>query len=336
MKLVVQIPCYNEEQTIAQTVRDIPRYIADVDGVEVLIIDDGSEDATVERALAAGADHVISFTANKGLAAAFAAGLEASVQRGADIIVHTDADNQYKGDCIPALIQPILRGEADIVVGTRPIESTSDFSWLKKKLQRAGSWVVRHVSGTDIADATSGFRAYSRETAMQLNVVSDFTYTLETLIQAGRSNVAVAQVPIETNRQTRPSRLFKGIPQYTWRSLHTLFRIYALYEPLRFFTTIGLLLFLPGLALAARFLYYFLSGNGSGHVQSLILAAVLMLLGFQIVVVGLLADLIGANRKLLQTALLRLKRQTGVRPEPPTRFVGEDKIRELRCSGHRR
>lgn len=310
MKLVVQIPCYNEEKTLPATIRDIPRIIAGVDEVEVLVIDDGSSDGTVAAAKEARADYVVSFAGNKGLATAFSTGLETSVQRGADIIVHTDADNQYKGHCIPELIEPILRGHADIVVGIRPIEDIQDFSWLKKKLQRLGSWVVRKVSGTEIADATSGFRAYSRDAAMRLNVVSDFTYTLETLIQAGRSNMTVAQVPIETNKETRPSRLFKGIPQYISQSLKTIFRIYVLYQPLRFFSIIGLLLFLPGLGLGIRFLYYYLTGNGSGHIQSVILAAVLMLIGFQIGIFGLLADLIGANRKLVQQALYRIKAQT--------------------------
>jgi len=315
VKLIVQIPCYNEEKTLPQTIRDIPRAVAGVDKVEVLVIDDGSSDGTVAAAKEAGADHIVSFTGNKGLAAAFSAGLEASVQRGADVIVHTDGDNQYKGECIPDLVQPILRGKADIVVGTRPIEDIQDFSWLKKRLQRLGSWVVRKVSGTEIADATSGFRAYSRQAAMRLNVVSDFTYTLETLIQAGRSNMTVAQVPIQTNSKTRASRLFKGIPQYVWQSLQTIFRIYALYEPLRFFSIIGLLLFLPGLGLGIRFLYYYLTGNGSGHVQSVILAAVLMLIGFQIGIVGLLADLIGANRKLVQDALYRIKASANAQPD---------------------
>ena len=307
MKLIVQIPCYNEEKTLPPTIRDIPRSIPGVDQVEVLVIDDGSTDGTLAAAQAAGADHIISFTGNRGLAAAFSAGLVASLQHGADVIAQTDADNQYKGEYIPALIQPILRREADLVVGTRPIEGIQDFSWMKKKLQRLGSWVVRKVSGTEIADVTSGFRAYSREAAMRLNVISDFSFSLETLIQAGRTNMKVVQVPVETNRQTRPSRLFKGIPHYIWCQLQTIFRIYALYRPLRFFATIALLIFLPGFGLGVRFLYYYLTGNGGGHIQSLILAAVLMLFGFQIGIVGLLADLISANRKLVQDVLFQVK-----------------------------
>ncbi|GAH35431.1 unnamed protein product, partial [marine sediment metagenome] len=264
------------------------------------MIDDGSTDNTAEVARQHGADHVVRFKSNRGLAAAFSIGLESSLERGADVIVHTDADNQYKGECIPDIVQPILAGRVDIVVGTRPIEAIAEFSWLKKKLQRLGSWVVRQVSGTDIRDATSGFRAYSRTAAMRLSVVSDFTYTLETLIQAGRTNLAIAQVPIQTNLQTRASRLFSSTPAYIWQSAKTILRIYALYRPLRFFATIGLLLFLPGLVLGGRFVYYYMTGQGGGHIQSLILAAVLMLLGLQIGIFGLLADLIAANRKLIQ------------------------------------
>jgi len=320
MKLVVQIPCYNEEKTIARTIQDIPRQIPGIDEVEVLVIDDGSEDGTVEAALEVGADKVLSFTGNKGLAAAFAAGLEASVEAGADIIVHTDADNQYRGDCIPALIQPILEGRADLVVGVRPIEQIEDFSWMKKRLQRLGSWVVRKVSGASVSDATSGFRAYSREAAQRLNVVSDFTYTLETLIQAGRTNMKVAEVPIQTNPKTRPSRLFRSTPQYIFRSISTLARIYAVYQPLRFFSIIGVLLFIPGFALGVRFTYYYFIGAGTGKIQSLILAAVLLLMGFQVLMLGVIADLIGANRKLIQETLYQARRQrTGGIEEPSSK-----------------
>ncbi len=308
MKVIVQIPCFNEAEMLPATLADIPRQIKGIEQVEVLVVDDGSTDGTTQVARQAGADHIISFPANKGLAAAFSMGLEESVRLGADIIVHTDADNQYKGECIPDLIRPILAGQADIVVGTRPIEQIQHFSWTKKKLQRLGSWVVRKVSGTDIADAASGFRAYSRSAAMRLNIMSDFTYTLETLIQAGCTNLTVVQVPIQTNPQTRASRLFTSIPAYIGQSLKTIFRMYALYQPLRFFSIIGLLLFLPGFALSIRFVYYYLIGAGAGKVQSLILAAVLMLLGFQIAIFGLLADLIGANRKLLQENLYAARR----------------------------
>jgi len=309
MKLIVQVPCYNEAETLPATLADIPRHIEGIDEVEVLIVDDGSTDNTAEVARQHGADHIVRLKSNRGLAVAFRVGLEKTLELGAEIIVNTDADNQYKGECIPDLVGPILQGQADVVVGTRPIEAIAEFSWLKKKLQRLGSWVVRQVSDTDVRDATSGFRAYSRGAAMRLNVVSDFTYTLETLIQAGLTNLAIAQVPIQTNPQTRQSRLFSSIPAYIWQSLKTILRIYALYRPLRFFATVGLLLFLPGLALGIRFLYYYLTGDGAGHVQSLILAAVLMLLGFQIGIFGVLADLTGANRRLIQEALYRTKRQ---------------------------
>lgn len=307
MKLIVQIPCYNEAETLPATLADIPRQVEGIDEVEVLVVDDGSTDNSAEVARQHGADHIVRLKSNRGLAVAFSVGLNRSLELGADIIVHTDADNQYRGECIPDLVAPILHGEADLVVGTRPIEAIAEFSWLKKKLQRLGSWVVRKVSGTDIADATSGFRAYSRAAAMRLSVLSDFTYTLETLIQAGRTNLAIAQVPIQTNPQARASRLFSSIPAYIWQSAKTILRIYALYRPLRFFATVGLLLFLPGLALGLRFVYYYITGGGAGHVQSLILAAVLMLLGFQIGIFGILADLIGANRKLIQETLYRAR-----------------------------
>jgi len=307
MKLIVQIPCYNEAQTLPATLADIPRQIEGIDEVEVLVVDDGSTDNTAEVARQHGAGHIVRLKSNRGLAAAFSVGLEKCLELGADAIVHTDADNQYRGECIPDLIAPILRGEADIVVGTRSIEAIAEFSWLKKKLQRLGSWVVRKVSGTEVQDATSGFRAYSRQAATRLNVVSDFTYTLETLIQAGHSGLAIVQVPIQTNPRTRESRLFSNTSVYIWQSAKTSFRIYALYRPLRFFATVGLLLFIPGLALGLRFVYYYIIGNGVGHVQSLILAAVLMLLGFQIMIFGVLADLIGANRKLIQDILHRLR-----------------------------
>ena len=317
MKLVVQIPCYNEEETITQTVRDIPRYIPGVDSVEVLIIDDGSEDATVARALRAGADHVISFAQNKGLAAAFNAGLDEALRLGADIVVNTDGDNQYRGACIADLVHPIIAGEADVVVGARPIDQIEDFSWLKKRLQRLGSWLVRKVSATQVSDATSGFRAYSRQAAMRLTVVSDFTYTHETLIQAGRSGMSVAEVPIQTNRKTRQSRLFKSIPHYIARSLGTIGRIYTLYRPLAFFSTIAVVLFALGLALGGRYLYFYFTGQGTGHVQSVIISGLLMMLSMQAFVVGLVADLIAANRKLMQDTLSRV-RELQANGEPET------------------
>ncbi len=315
MKLVIQIPCLNEEATIAQTLADIPRDIPGIRAVEVLIVDDGSTDRTVAAARAAGADHILSFTGNKGLAAAFVAGLERALELGADIIVNTDADNQYRGQCIPDLIRPIVEGRADMVIGVRPIEDVPEFSWLKKKLQRLGSWVVRRVSGTNVSDTTSGFRAYSREAAQRLTVVSGFTYTHETLIQAGRSNMIVTEAPIQINAKTRPSRLFRSIPQYISRSLGTIFRIYTVYEPLAFFTRLGSLLLLAAAVLGARYLYFVIVGEGRGHVQSVVLAAVLALMGFQMWVLGVIADLTAVNRKLLQDVLYRIKQSTNDRQD---------------------
>ncbi len=307
MKLIVQIPCYNEEETIAQTIGDIPRFIQGVDSVEVLIIDDGSTDQTVERAFEAGADHVIGFAQNKGLAAAFNAGLDEAIRLGADIIVNTDGDNQYCGECIPDLVGPIARGEAELVVGARPIEEIQEFSWLKKRLQRLGSWLVRKVSATDVSDATSGFRAFSRRAAMRLTVVSGFTYTHETLIQAGRSGMAVAEVAVRTNGRTRPSRLFKSIPEYVGRSVGTIGRIYTLYQPFAFFLAIAAVFFGLSLFLGARYMYYYFVGQGVGHVQSVIAAGVLLTLSVQMLIVGIVADLIAANRKLLQDTLSRVR-----------------------------
>jgi len=307
-KLIVQIPCLNEEQTLPITLADIPRQVPGFDVVEVLIIDDGSTDRTVEVAREAGADHILSLPQNRGLAMAFTAGLDESVRQGADVIVHTDADNQYAGSSIPDLVEPIVDGRADLVVGVRPIEQIEEFSFLKKRLQRLGSWVVRRLSSTDVADVTSGFRAYSRDAALRLTVVSEFTYTHETLIQAGRTGMAVVQVPVRVNAQTRPSRLFRSVPQYIRRSLDTIVRIYTVYQPFRIFSGIGLTLLAGALLLGLRYLYFVQLGQGKGHVQSVILAGMLATLGFQAVIVGLLADLIGANRKLLQENLYRVRK----------------------------
>ncbi len=307
MKLIVQIPCLNEEGTIAETIADIPREIAGIDAVEVLIIDDGSNDATIEVALAAGADHYISFAHNRGLAAAFSAGLEESLRLGADVIVNTDADNQYAGSSIPDLVRPIVDREADLVLGARPIDEIQEFSWVKKRLQRLGSWLVRKVSATTISDATSGFRAYSRRAAMKLTVVSGFTYTHETLIQAGRSGLHVGEVPIRTNPKTRESRLFKSIPQYINKSVNTILRIYALYQPMALFNVVAGVLLIAGFALGVRYLAYWAMGEGKGHIQSVIIAALLIMLGGQALVVGILADLIAANRKLTQEMLSRVR-----------------------------
>jgi glycosyltransferase involved in cell wall biosynthesis len=308
MKLIIQIPCFNEEATLPLTLSEIPRSFVGVDEVEILIVDDGSEDRTVETAKASGADHVIKLTNHKGLAECFTAGLDAALRLGADLVVNTDADNQYRGEDIQKLIDPILAGEADMVVGDRNVGQIEHFSFIKKRLQKLGSWVVREVSGTHIPDATSGFRAMSREAALRLNVVSKFSYTLETIIQAGKKNIAIGHVTIRTNPQTRPSRLFSSTPAYLKRSISTIARIYALYEPLKTFLYIGSTVFGLGILISLRFLFFFLTKQGGGHVQSLILSAVLMLVGFQIVMIGLLADIIGANRRLIEDVLYRVRK----------------------------
>jgi glycosyltransferase involved in cell wall biosynthesis len=309
VKLIIQIPCYNEEETLSLTVRDLPKEIPGVDQIEVLVIDDGSTDRTAEVAREAGVDYIVRLTNNKGLAEGFMVGLDACLRLGADIIVNTDADNQYNGQDIPRLIEPILEGKADMVVGDRQINDVEYFSPIKKKLQNLGSWVVRNVSGTDIPDATSGFRAFSREAALRLNVVSRFTYTLETIIQAGKKNIALTHVPVRTNGKLRESRLFKSIPSYIKKSIGTILRIYTMYEPLRMFVAFGGFIFGLGLILSFRFLYFYLTGDRDGHIQSLILASVFFIIGFQTMVLGLLADLSGNNRRLIEDALYRIRRQ---------------------------
>ena len=308
MKLIVQIPCYNEEQTLPETVKDIPRKIEGVDQVEILIIDDGSIDRTVEVAKEIGVDHIVSNIRNKGLARTFLAGLDACLRLGADIIVNTDGDNQYNGEDIPKLIEPILKEEADIVIGDRQTDKVVHFSSMKKKLQKVGSWVIRGLSGTDIPDAVSGFRAFRREAAMQMNIVSPFSYTIETIIQAGKKHLAVTSVPIGTNPKTRESRLFKSIPNFIERSLTTMIRMYTMYQPLRVFFYIGFFFILAGLIPSVRFLIYYFMGQGSGHIQSLILASILFVVGFQVLVVGLVADVISFNRRLIEETLLRVRR----------------------------
>ena len=308
-KLIIQIPCFNEEQTLPETLRDLPHEIAGVDTVEWLIVDDGSTDNTVEVARANGVDHIVSHTQNQGLARAFQTGMNACLERGADIIVNTDADNQYCADDIPKLAEPIVRRDADIVIGERPIWETKHFSYLKKLLQRVGSWTVRLASGTEVQDAPSGFRAFSRDAALKLNVFNEYTYTLETIIQAGKSRMAIASVPIRTNPDTRPSRLVRSIPAYLARCAMTILRTSMTYRPFRTFAVPGLLAFVCGLALGIRFLFYFfVKGNGDGHVQSLILTALLVGIGFFLGVIGLLADLISVNRKLLEQTLERVRR----------------------------
>lgn len=307
-KLVIQIPCFNEEATLGNTLSALPRSVTGVDIVEWLIIDDGSTDKTVEVAKAHGVDHLVSLSRHQGLASAFVAGLEASLGVGADVIVNADADHQYCSDDIPKLIAPILNGKADIVVGSRPIAQIDHFSPTKKLLQGLGSWVVRLASKTDVPDAPSGFRAMSRDAAMRLHVFDEYTYTLETIIQAGQKGMAVTSVPIRTNQDLRPSRLVKSIPSYVRRQVQTLLRIFMTYRPLRFFAVPGTVLLGVGLAIAVRFLYFYFTKRGDGHVQSLMLASLLMGIGFFLIVVGLLADLIAVNRKLLERVDWRVQR----------------------------
>jgi glycosyltransferase involved in cell wall biosynthesis len=308
VKLLIQIPCFNERKTLAGTLADLPRAIPGVDTIEVLVIDDGSTDGTSELAREQGVHHIVRFPQNRGLAKGFMAGIDACLRLGADIIVNTDADNQYCGADIPALIAPILEGTADLVVGDRQVEAVQGFSSTKRKLQRFGSWIVRLASNTHVPDATSGFRAVSREAALRMFVTSEFSYTLETIIQAGQAHLAVGAVPIRTNPKTRESRLFRSIPQYLRRSGSTILRIYTMYKPLKAFLYLASVLFLAGTTLGVRFLYYHLTEPKTGHVQSLILAAVLLISAFLVGTFGLLADLVAANRKLLEDAVMRLRR----------------------------
>ncbi len=308
IKLIVQIPCKNEEHYLPATVADIPREIEGVDRVEILVIDDGSTDETSKVAKEVGVDHVLRFTNNKGLAAAFSAGMDTCLKLGADIIVNTDADNQYCGGDIPKLIAPILNNKADMVVGDRQVETIPHFSKTKILLQKIGSMVVRQLSGTNIPDATSGFRAFNKEAALKLNVISRFTYTLETIIIAGKKSIAVDSVKIRTNSKVRESRLFRSIPYYIKESMISLFKVYSMYRPLKVFTYLGLSMFSFGFLLGLRYLYFYFIESTAGHVQSLILSAIFLIVGFQICLIGLVSDLISINREKLEDVLYRVKK----------------------------
>jgi len=309
VKLIIQIPCFNEEANLAETLPALPRSVAGFDTVETLVIDDGSIDRTVDVARTAGATYLLHFPVNLGLARAFSAGLDAALKLGADVIVNTDADNQYRGADVARLVEPILAGQADMVIGDRAPHRVAHFGPMKRLLQRLGSWVVRQLSGTTVPDAASGFRAFSRRAALRLNVFTKFTYTLETIIQAGKKHIPIAHVPIRTNPERRPSRLFGRISTYLKHSMATLVRIYALYEPLKVFWRLGMALIVAGILLGCRFLvaYLWTKGAGAGHIQSLILAAVLVIVGYQTLLIGLVADLIGANRSLVEDMLYRVR-----------------------------
>ncbi len=315
MKLIIQIPCYNEAATLGLALDALPRQVPGFERVEWLIIDDGSTDQTVQVAQRHGVDHIVRHRRNLGLARAFSSGLAACLYHGADVIVNTDADNQYDARDIPALTAPVLAGNAELVIGSRPIEQIAHFSPLKKRLQRLGSLIVRLASGTQVDDATSGFRALSRSAAQRLIVFNNYTYTLETIVQAGHRQMAIATVPVRINPDLRPSRLLRSIPSYVWRSIVTIVRIFVIYRPFRFFASIGAILFGLGVLIGLRFLWFYLAGSGAGHVQSLILASVLLGMGFQTILVAFLADLLAANRKLLEDIRFRVHDQ----PPPSSR-----------------
>jgi glycosyltransferase involved in cell wall biosynthesis len=330
MKLLIQIPAFNEEATIAQTLRDLPKKIDGITSIETLIIDDGSTDRTAEVARKAGATHILQLRTHRGLAAAFVAGIDAALRLGADVIVNTDADNQYVAADIARLVAPIVRGTAEVVIGDREVANSPHMSPLKRVLQRLGSWTVGKASGLEVADVTSGFRAFTREAAMQINVFNPFTYTLETVIQAGNRNLDVQSVPVRTNAPTRPSRLYSGIGTYMRKSMATIFRVYTVYRPLKTFFAIGSLLMFLGIALGARFLWFVAQGERGGHIQSLILAAVFLITGFHTWLIALLADLIAVNRRLTEDVLIRIKRlESPQRDRKPLHRPAQQQLQQL-------
>lgn len=306
MKLIIQIPCYNESETLPVTLAALPRSVPGFDNVEWLVIDDGSTDDTMRVAKESGADHIVRHARNQGLARAFMTGIQECIRLGADVIVNTDADNQYCADDISALIHLVVNGSADLVIGVRPIDSIRHFSPVKKILQKIGSWVVRIVSRTSVEDVTSGFRAFNRKAAGQFVVFNSYTYTLETLIQAGLNNMSVVSIPVRVNQNLRPSRLITSVPVYIFKSVATIVRIFVIYRPFRFFAIIGLILFGLGFLLGTRFLYYYLAGDGGGHIQSLVLASVLLIMGFQVIMVAFITDLLASYRVLLEKLSFRL------------------------------
>jgi len=308
MKLIIQIPCFNEELTLPETIKDLPREIEGIDEIEFLIIDDGSTDRTIEVAKEFGVEHIVRNKINLGLARTFRKGIDECLKRGADIIVNTDGDNQYYGGDIAKLVKPIVDETAELVVGDRQTSKISHFSFFKKMLQKIGSATVRKLSGTDVPDTVSGFRAFSREAAIRLNIISPFSYTIETIIQAGKKHLAITSVPVRTNPKTRDSRLFKSIPAFIERQLSSMIRMYLMYQPLRFFIYLGLLLTVIGLVPVVRFLIFYYLGDGAGHIQSLILGSIFLLMGFITLVMAILADLMNFNRHLLENTLERVRR----------------------------